>query len=326
MGKYKKPKPKYNNLLKIFLVILAIVFVSVAVNLWQTESETTSNAVVEGKMFAVVPKIPGLVMSIYVDTNSEVKKGDLIIELDRAFYEHELRQAEDSLKEAQKELYDNKENEPKVSKSPLSRFKFNHAGFFDGYSKLYGDDINQADDDGGDIKCLTAKESDKNLKGKPKNNTENDKNTEKKDTETDINQKIKRLESAIEQAKLNLSYTKIYAPQDGTISSINVAQGEYIYAGQNLISIIPKRVWVSANFTETQTEKMEIGQPVIVRINKYPTRKFKGMVESIKKVDGDIQDMTKNIGYVTVKIVFTEDYSAYDITPGTPAKVTVQLK
>lgn len=327
MSKRDKKSIKYKNLLSFLLVVLAITAVSVWVNIYNSETESTTSAVVEGKLLTVVSKIPGLVVSIYVGEGAEVKRGDLVAEIDRAFYINKLRSAELELRDTrmkQMEMEQNPEN--KKVKSPLSKFKFNHNGFFDGYSKMYGDDINQNKEtsDEGDISCLSepeSKASDKcTTNGVKQKEIKKNPETKESETEEDLDSKIKRLEAEIEQGKLNLSYTKIFAPQDGIISVVRVDQGEYITSAQTIMAIIPKRVWVSANFTSEQADRMEVGQPVSVKISKYPLRTFKGMVDCIMP-----QEEKRNKKYVPVRILFIEDYSDFDIKPGTPAKVTVQV-
>jgi len=88
--------------------------------------------------------------------------------------------------------------------------------------------------------------------------------------------------AAVRQAELDLSYTKIYAPQSGRITRKSVEPGAYVQVGQTLFSIVPDQVWVVANFKETQLRYMQPGQPATVRVDAYPDKLFRGHVDSIQ--------------------------------------------
>src|SRR4029078_699715 len=74
---------------------------------------------------------------------------------------------------------------------------------------------------------------------------------------------VKQREVDLEDAKLNLSYAVIIAPEDGKVSKVNVQEGQFLQAGQSTFSIVHNtNIWVVANFKETQYKKMSIGQKV----------------------------------------------------------------
>ena len=93
-------------------------------------------------------------------------------------------------------------------------------------------------------------------------------------------------EAAVRQAELSLSYTKVTAPDAGRVTRRVVEQGNYIQPGQSLLAIVPKNIWVVANFKETQLTHMRPGQPVTVEVDAYPQFKFKGHVDSIQNGAG----------------------------------------
>jgi membrane fusion protein (multidrug efflux system) len=93
---------------------------------------------------------------------------------------------------------------------------------------------------------------------------------------------LEQLKAAVRQAELDLSYTKIYAPESGRITRKSVERGGYVQVGQTIFSIVPERVWVTANFKETQLRYMRPGQPATIRLDAYPDRRFKGHVDSIQ--------------------------------------------
>ena len=97
---------------------------------------------------------------------------------------------------------------------------------------------------------------------------------------------IVQFEAAARQAELDLSYTKIYAPDSGRITRKSVEPGAYVQVGQTLFSIVPDLVWVVANFKETQLRYMRPGQPATIRVDAYPDKLFKGHVDSIQSGAG----------------------------------------
>jgi membrane fusion protein (multidrug efflux system) len=93
-------------------------------------------------------------------------------------------------------------------------------------------------------------------------------------------------EARLDQAKLNLEYTQITAPVTGYITNRTVEAGAYVQAGETLLSIVPKNVWVVANYKETQLAHMRPGDPATVRVDAYPQFKFKGHIDSIQAGSG----------------------------------------
>jgi membrane fusion protein (multidrug efflux system) len=93
-------------------------------------------------------------------------------------------------------------------------------------------------------------------------------------------------EAAVEQAQLNLGYTKIKAPIDGYVTKEAVAIGDYVQVGQALMSLVPPRVWVIANFKETQLRSMRPGQPATISVDAYEALQLHGHVDSIQAGSG----------------------------------------
>jgi membrane fusion protein (multidrug efflux system) len=93
---------------------------------------------------------------------------------------------------------------------------------------------------------------------------------------------VERERAAVERAQLDLSYTKIIAPEAGTVTRKSVEPGAYVQVGQALLSIVPSEVWVTANFKETQLTDIRQGQPVTLKIDAYPGQERHGHVESMQ--------------------------------------------
>ncbi len=100
--------------------------------------------------------------------------------------------------------------------------------------------------------------------------------------------RVAELEAARDLAALELSYTKIVAPQAGVVSKKNVSVGQTLGVGAPVAQLVPsaKGVWVTANFKETQVGKMHAGQPVEIHVDAAPGQTLHGSVESLSAATG----------------------------------------
>ena len=98
---------------------------------------------------------------------------------------------------------------------------------------------------------------------------------------------IKLAKAALELAKLNLSYTVITAPCDGTTGRKNIQEGQLIQPGQTLVDIVDANdIWIVANYKETQTANIREGQSVEIEVDEVPGIRFEGVVKSISRATG----------------------------------------
>jgi len=99
--------------------------------------------------------------------------------------------------------------------------------------------------------------------------------------------KVLQARAVVRQAEMNLEYTTVKAPVKGTVSKKSVEVGQLIQPGQALMAVIPlDRVWITANFKETQVEHIRPGQRVTIRADAYGGRTFAGKVESLAAATG----------------------------------------
>jgi membrane fusion protein (multidrug efflux system) len=97
---------------------------------------------------------------------------------------------------------------------------------------------------------------------------------------------IQQLKGEVVLAELQLSYTKVVAPQAGRVTRKSVEAGAFVQPGQPLLAIVPYATWVVANFKETQLTHMRSGQKATIRIDAYPGLKLTGHVDSIQRGAG----------------------------------------
>jgi membrane fusion protein (multidrug efflux system) len=147
--------------------------------------------------------------------------------------------------------------------------------------------------------------------------------------------RVQQLRADVEQARLNLEYVTIKAPLAGIISRKTVEPGQVIQPGQPLMTVIPlDRVWITANFKETQLEHMRPGQRVTLDVDAYSGREFRGKVESIAAATGArfsllppenaTGNFVKVVQRVPVKIVLDEGQDpGHLLRPGMSVTPTV---
>ncbi len=98
---------------------------------------------------------------------------------------------------------------------------------------------------------------------------------------------VKQAQAKVDQAQLNLSYTKVTAPITGIVSKKSVSVGENLSIGQSLMTVVPlEDLWVTANFKETQLKEMKVGQDVKIEVDALGGRKFTGKVAQIGGATG----------------------------------------
>ena len=94
-------------------------------------------------------------------------------------------------------------------------------------------------------------------------------------------------QTSVEQAQLNLQYTKIVAPVSGMVSRKTVEVGQVVQPGQPLLALVPlEDTWITANFKETQLNHMHPGQPATISVDAFGGREYRGRVESVAAATG----------------------------------------
>ncbi len=148
---------------------------------------------------------------------------------------------------------------------------------------------------------------------------------------------VQRLASAARQAELDLSYTRIMASEDGRVTRKGVEAGNYLQPGQAMFALVPSRLWVVANFKETQLNHIRPGQKVDVSVDAYPGLKLQGHVDSIQRGSGSrfsllpAENATGNyvkvVQRVPVKITLDEAPDpAHALGPGMSVEPSVRIK
>jgi len=306
--------------------------------------ESTDDAFVDGYVTLISPRVPGQVTRLLVTDNQEVKKDDVLVEIDPRDYEASLAQAKADLAAAQSQS-DQSQAQVKVSEARVAQAQAAVTAA-EAEARRATDDLKRYEsveskavsESAIDLAQAQARSANANLEAarSQTNAAEAEVTLSEAGVET-ATAAVQQAEAKLQQAGLNLSYTKIIAPLDGRITARSVQPGNYVQPGQALLALVPKDVWVVANFKETQLTYMKPGQPVELSVDAYPNRKFKGKVDSLQAGTGArfsllppenaVGIYVKVVQRIPVKVVFDEAMPTnLDIAPGMSVEPEVRVK
>ena len=318
--KTKGKKRKIFACVAILAVILAGFYIA-----HEMHFQSTDDAYVETTTVSVSPRVSGQIDDVLIKDNQFVKEGDLVAVIDDADYVVRFEQADANYERIRLDQSNAKanlvaaESNIDLAKKDLERYRNLYE---QGAVSKQTFDTAQVKYDSAVASLTQAKQAlltDKNGK-----------------TVADAN--LRTAKAARDKAELDLSYTKIYAPQSGTVSSRRVEKGMFVTAGSPLFTLVPEEVWVVANFKENQLKDMKPGQSVDIKIDTYPNKVFKGKIDSIQRASGAksslfppenaVGSFVKIVQRIPVKIVFTEeiDTDKYNIVPGMSVVPKVKVK
>ena len=286
--------------------------------------QSTDDAYVETTTVQVSPKVAGHITKVYVKDNQPIKAGMVVAEIDDTDYKVALDKAEANYQRTLLNQKNAKANfkamqtNIEVAKKDLDR-----------YTKLF---------ESGAVSKQTLDAAQAKYDAAQANLTQAEEALLSSNDNKVADADLKAVKAERDRAALNLSYTKVIAPQDGTVSNRRVEVGMYVQPGSPLFVIVPNDVWVVANFKENQLRHMKPEQPVDIKIDTYPNHVFKGKIDSIQRSSGAksslfppenaVGSFVKIVQRIPVKIVFTEkiDPNEYNIVPGMSVVPKVKVK
>jgi membrane fusion protein, multidrug efflux system len=154
--------------------------------------------------------------------------------------------------------------------------------------------------------------------------------------EMQVRADLQARQAALDAAEINLGYTRIVAPADGTVGERQVRPGQLVSPGTQVIPFVADTRWVQANFRETQLTNIRVGDPVDIRIDVSPGEVIHGKVLEIAPASGSqfallppdnaTGNFTKVVQRVPVKIVLDDATEKARLRPGLSAVVTVRTR
>ncbi|MCB1827474.1 MAG: HlyD family secretion protein [Coxiellaceae bacterium] len=327
----------FKKLMKFITITIALLALLVG-GYWYYQHQkfypSTDDAYVQANIINIAPQVSGKVEKIFVQNNQHVDKGAPLFNIDPSAFQAALNKAQANLSNtiqqvkalqasvaAAKAMVAQRQaeltNTAKQTERILTLVK----------QKLYAAAQ-------GDTAIQNLKVAKANLHAA---NSQLKEAQQKLGASGDANAQIREAKAAVAQAEINLSYTKIVAPTSGRIAQFTLRNGSNVSAFQQLFSLVADQDWwVSANFKETDLERIRPGQKVKVVIDMYPNHVFKGRVTSISPGSGESfallppENASGNWVKVTqrfpVRIAIPRTSKKYPLRIGSSCTVTVDTR
>ena len=366
---------KYGTPLLVVLLAAAVVFtITRNWNSWEGGriEQVTDDAYVRGNLTPLSTKVAGIVRDVKVSDYQQVHKGDLIVELEDDDYKAQAAQASAAV-EAAKAAIENNRRQRELQDSKIERAL---AGIDQAHAQITAAeagiaavqaDVVRTQDERTRQEGLFQTRSTTQQKVEQAVADEQRFAAQSASRKADLEQAKTMLrsnelaaeaerrgkavlesqdmqlvadlhakEAGLTAAKVNLGYTTIQAPGDGTVGERQVRPGQLVSPGTQVIPFVDRIKWVLANYRETQLTNMKVGDPVEIRIDAYPGKTFRGKVIEIAPASGSqfallppdnaTGNYTKVVQRIPVKIAFDDESVATSLQPGLSVIATVRTR
>ncbi len=307
--------------------------------------ETTDDAYVKADSTIVAPKVSGYIAKVLVGDNEKVRAGEVLARIDDRDFKAALDQARADVAAAEAAVGNLDAQialqQPIIAQGTADvdaaeanlKFAQEERARYDELMKSGSGTIQRAQQTDAALRANTAQLQHANSGLMAAQRKVDVLTTERAKAAA----QLARARAVAEQAELNLSYTEITAPVDGTVGARALRVGQYVQAGTQLMAVVPlDAVYVVANFKETQLTNVRAGQPVELRIDSFHNRTLHGHVDSVSPASGlefallppdnATGNFTKIVQRVPVKIVLDDHALTGLLRPGMSAEPTVDTK
>jgi len=359
-------------LIIVGLAVAVIVTITRNWNGWEGASaaQKTEDAYVRGDLTPLSTKISGIVREVKVNDYQVVHKGDLLVQLDDDDYRAQVAQAAAAV-EAARAAIANNHRQRELEDAKIERAL---AGVDDAKSHIVaaqaGKEATRADvtrtreerrrqealfssnattqqkveQAVADEERLAAQSASRDadlsqahaLLRSDESATEAERRSKAvlESQEDELVADLHAKEAALTVAEVNLRYTRILSPADGTVGERQVRPGQLVSPGTQVMAFVDTTRWIAANFRETQLTNIKTGDIAEVRVDLYPGRLFKGRVLEVAPASGSqfallppdnaTGNFTKVVQRVPVKIALDNSDLTSQLRPGLSAEVTVR--
>jgi membrane fusion protein, multidrug efflux system len=372
------PSSRWQRYVTPVLVILLGLAVFVTLlrnwNSWEGDKaeQVTDDAYVRGDLTPLSTKVTGIVSAVHVADYQQVKKGDLLLELQDSDYQAEVAQANAGVAAA-KAAIENNRRQKQLQQAKIDRAltgvlqaqaevsaaeagiaaaqadwdrtlseRHRQEALFQSNSTTH-QQLEQvvAAEEGAHAQLNSRQASLEQARAIVSSN-QSAVEAERRGLDVMNSEdlgliaSLRGREAALTVAKVNLGYTKVYSPSDGTVGERQVRPGQLVSPGTQVISFVDKTKWVQANYRETQLTHVTVGDPAEIRIDEYPGQTILGKVVEIAPASGSqfallppdnaTGNFTKVIQRVPVKIQLDDPELGPTLRPGLSVTATVRTR
>ena len=371
-------KPKWlSYLTPIAVLLLAAALIITLTRNWNAWEggridQVTDDAYVRGDLTPLSTKVPGIVSSVHVSDYQQVRKGDLLVELENKDYQAQVDQANAAIAAAlasinnnlrQRELQDAKIAKAlegiDLAKAQIAAAQAGKEAIQAGLTRARSERNRQQalyeSHSATQQKLEAAVADEESLTAQMASRDADIAQTRTGLRSSELSAEAERLGKAVllsqemqlqadlraKQAGLtaalvNLGYTKIFSPGEGTVGERQVRPGQLVSPGTQVIAFVSTIKWVQTNYRETQLTNVKVGDPAEIRIDKYPGQTIHGKVIDIAPASGSqfallppdnaTGNFTKVVQRIPVKIALDDANLAAKLQPGLSALATVRTR
>jgi membrane fusion protein (multidrug efflux system) len=289
-----QPRRSRRGLFIFAFIVLALIVGSVWYWFTTKDLESTDDAYTDGYAISMAPQVSGQVIELAVRDNQFVHKGDVLVRIDpRTFvaqrdqYAANLQNAQGQLDSARYASEVAKKNFPAQLALAQAQLAAAKATLFKAQADarrqhaISRGATTQQDVDNADAALMSAQAQVQQAEAQVQQASPVEANIGEVGARvSEEGATIAQAKAQLAQAELNIEWATVRAPADGWVTKRSVDQGDYLQAGQAILSLVTPQVWVTANFKETQLDRMRPGQKVDLSVDAYPDLKLTGHVDS----------------------------------------------
>ncbi|AYG65690.1 MULTISPECIES: HlyD family secretion protein [unclassified Rhizobium] len=309
---------------------------------FKTSVETTDDAYVKGYVTTISPQVSGYITGVPIKDYKLVKEGDVLAQIDDRIYKQKVAQARATLA-GQKAALANSQQQEQAAKAGIasSQAQIDSANASLKRAQLAADRVTTlvargvsttSDSEQAQATLQQAQASLNQAKAALDVSQQN--LTTIIVNRASLEAGVSGAEAAVQLADIDLDNTTIRAPQDGRVGEVGVRLGQYVTPGTQLMGLVPKDVWVIANFKETQLDGMKLDQPATISVDALGHRNINGRIQrfspaagsefAVIRPDNATGNFTKVAQRIGVRVKIEEGQALADqLAPGMSVVVSV---
>jgi membrane fusion protein (multidrug efflux system) len=297
-----EPTPRRTRWPLIALAV-AVVLAAIGGTVWwylTKDQESTDDAYTDGRAVMIAPHVAGYVTVLAVNDNQRVRKGDLLVQIERRDYVAARDQAAGQLAAMQAQLQSAQIALDKARTTYPAQLAQAQGQLLQARGQAFQAEREYRRQHAIDREATSQQSIDASTASQQiaqgqvqqaeaqvrQAETVQDDIAQAEAQVKQLQGQVQQAQANLDQAEINLGYTRITAPQDGWITKRNVEMGSYLQAGTQILALVAPDIWVTANFKENQLARMRPDQRVRIAVDAYPDLQLEGHVDSIQLGSG----------------------------------------